>query len=116
MESAAFLELESIKKGLHVLGSGVAKVGEHICPPSVAIASGQVTAGNLFQNVGYMNGFNCGDVRHVLEIVGSHVLQEGWKRKCPLIWTYGNKKGRVTILADCVNEVKVLVLPEGLAK
>ena len=116
MESAAFLELETIKKGLQVLGSGVAKVGEHICPPSIAIASGQVTPGDLFQNVGDMNGFNCGDVRHVLEIAGSHFLQEGWKRKCPLIWTYGKKKGRVTILADCVNDVKVLVLPKGLAK
>lgn len=81
MESAAFLELETIEKGLQVLGSGIAKVGEHICPPSITIASRQVTPGDLFQNVHYMNGFNCGDVRHVLKIAGSHVLQEGWKRK-----------------------------------
>ena len=43
MESAAFLELETIEKGLQVLGSGITKVGEHICPPSITIASRQVT-------------------------------------------------------------------------
>ena len=78
---AAFLELETIEKGLQVLGSGVAKVSEHICPPSITIASGQVTPGDLFKNVRYMDGFNGRYVRHILEIPGSHVLQEGWKRK-----------------------------------
>ena len=50
MESAAFLEFKTVKKGVQVLGSWVAKVGEDICSPSIAIPSSQVTPGDLFQN------------------------------------------------------------------
>ena len=118
MESAVFLELKTVKKGLQVLRSWVWKVGEDIGSPSIAIPSGQVTPGDLFQNVGDMNGFKGRDIGDVLEVLGSDFLQEGRKRKCPFIGTDGDKEGRVTILADCIYryQIKVLVLPEGLGK
>lgn len=116
MESAVFLELKTVKKGLQVLRSWVWKVGEDIGSPSIAIPSGQVTPGDLFQNVGNMNGFKRRDIGDVLEVPASDFLQEGGERKCPFIETDGDKEGRVTILADCIYQIKVLVLPEGLGK
>ena len=74
MESPAFMELKKVKKGFQVLGSWVWKIGEDFCSPSIAIRTSEVSPGDLFQNVGDMNGLKCRDIGHVLEVAGSDFL------------------------------------------
>ena len=79
--------------------------------PAVAVCISQVPSGHLLEGVGYLEGFQDGQVGWFQRVLLLKVMYETRPGKSPFIGTDGQEEGGKTVLPDGINQAKVLPLP-----
>ena len=84
-----------------------------MCPPSVTIATSQISPHDLFYDVRYMDRFESGNLSGVFPVGLLDLFNEQRERECPFIGGDGNEEGGEAILVHSINKEEMLMLPEG---
>ena len=110
------MKLELVEIGDDIAVRRVLRVAKDVVAPLVAVGTNKIALGYLLKGVDHMESFQHRQISWFLAVILVDVLDKARPGKSPLVWADGAKEGWKAVLADSVDEARVLPLSVGSRK